>query len=141
MISLFDQLPDLILFEIFSYLSCADALWSFSKLNSCLTTLLREQGFYRHINLSSTGKNQFETIFSTLRLNEIQSLVIDRCASPLQIKRWSHLPHLTKLRLHGVRNFREVFKLAKKHSNTLTHLTVESNRYFYTVSTGKSREL
>ncbi|CAF3968982.1 unnamed protein product [Rotaria sordida] len=102
MISLFDQLPDLTLLEIFSYLSCADALWSFSKLNSRLTTLLTERGFYRHVNLSSTGKKQFETIFSTLRLNEIQSLVIDRCTSPLQLKRWPHLTHLTALRLQGL---------------------------------------
>ncbi|CAF4498120.1 unnamed protein product [Rotaria sp. Silwood2] len=138
MISLFDQLPDLTLLEIFSYLSCADALWSFFKLNSRLTTLLTEQGFYRHVNLSSTGKKQFETIFSTLRLNEIQSLVIDRCTSPLQLKRWPHLTHLTALRLQGVRNFREVFKLAKKHSQTLTHLTVESSRYFCTNGITKS---
>ncbi|CAF3343288.1 unnamed protein product [Rotaria sp. Silwood1] len=141
MISLFDQLPDLTLLEIFSYLSCADALWSFSKLNSRLTTLLTERGFYRHVNLSSTGKKQFETIFSKLRLNEIQSLVIDRCTSPLQLKRWPHLTHLTALRLQGVRNFREVFKLAKKHSQTLTHLTVESSRYFYTQLHIKIRDL
>jgi hypothetical protein len=135
MISLFDDLSDLSLIEIFSYLSCIDALWSFSNLNSRLTTLLRERGFYRHVNLSSTRRNQFETILSILRLNEIQSLVIDRCASPLQLRRW---PHLTTLRLQGVRNFRDVFKFARKYGNTLSHLTVESSGYFRTVNTVRS---
>ncbi|CAF4055709.1 unnamed protein product [Rotaria sordida] len=130
MITLFDDLSDLALIEIFSYLSCADALWSFSNLNSRLITLLTERGFYRHVNLSSTGKKRFAAIFSILRLNEIQSLVIDRCTSPLQLRRWPHLPHLTTLRLQGVRNFREVFKLIRKHGNTLIHLTVESSSYF-----------
>ncbi|CAF1063810.1 unnamed protein product [Rotaria sordida] len=139
MISLFDQLSDLVLIEIFSYLSCADALWSFSSLNSRLITLLTERGFYRHVNLSSTGRKRFAAIFSILRLNEIQSLVIDRCTSPLQLKRWPHLPHLTTLRLQGVRNFREVFILIRKHANTLIHLTVESSRYFY--AGGMTREV
>jgi len=134
MSNLFENLPDLSLIEIFSYLSCVDALWSFSNLNSRLTTLLTERGFYRHVNLSSTRNKQFKTILSILRLNEIQSLVIDRCASPLQLKSWPHLPHLRTLRLHGVRNLIDAFKLTRKHANTLTHLTVQSTRYFYTVS-------
>ncbi|CAF3366082.1 unnamed protein product [Rotaria sp. Silwood2] len=99
MISLFDELADLALIEIFSCLSCSDIVWSFSNLNSRLTILLTERGFYRHINLSSAGRNLFAAILSILRLNEIESLVIDRCASPLQLKRWPHLPHLTTLRL------------------------------------------
>ncbi len=136
MIGLFDNLPDLSLIEIFSYLSCVDALWSFSNLNSRLTTLLTERGFYRHVNLSSTRNKQFKIILSILRLNEIESLVIDRCASPLQLRCWPHLPNLKTLRLQGVRDFIDAFKLAKKHANTLTHLTVESTAYFYTVSTG-----
>ncbi|CAF3322938.1 unnamed protein product [Rotaria socialis] len=131
MISLFQELPELALIEIFSYLSCADALWSFSNVNSHLTTLLTERGFYRHINLSSTGRSRFAAILSILRFSEIESLVIDRCASPLQLKRWPYLPHLTTLRLQGVRYLREVFKLIRKHANTLTHLTVESSRYCF----------
>jgi hypothetical protein len=138
MISLFDNLPDLSIIEIFSYLSCVDALWVFSNLNSRLTTLLTERGFYRHVNLSSARNKQFKIILSTLRLNEIKSLVIDRCASPLQLRSWPHLPHLTTLRLQGVRDFMDAFILARKHANTLTHLTVESSRYFYTVSNTRS---
>ncbi|CAF2852935.1 unnamed protein product, partial [Rotaria sp. Silwood2] len=111
MISLFDDLPDLILLEIFSYLCCVDALWSFSNLNSCLTTLLKER----------------------------ESLVIDRCASPLQLRRWSHLTNLTTLRLQGVRNFRNVFKFAIKHVNTLSHFTVQSSGYFRRVDMIKKR--
>ncbi|CAF1006048.1 unnamed protein product [Rotaria sordida] len=137
MISLFNDLPDLILLEIFSYLCCGDALWSFSNLNSRLTTLLKERGFYRHVNLSSTRRKHFETILSILQLNEIESLLIDRCASPLQLRRWPHLPNLTTLRLQGVRNFRDVFKFARKHGNTLSHLTVQSSGYFRTVGMTK----
>jgi hypothetical protein len=138
MISRFDELSDLSLLEIFSYLSSADALWSFSNLNTHLTTLLIEGGFYRHVNLSSTRKKVFTEIFSILRLNEIQSLVIDRCTSPLQIRRWPHLTNLTTLRLEGVRNFRDVFRLIRKHANTLTHLTIESSSYYHTVSNIRS---
>ncbi|CAF3339020.1 unnamed protein product [Rotaria sp. Silwood2] len=138
MMSSFDDLPDLTLLEIFSYLSCADALWSFSNLNSRLTTLLKERGFYHHLNLSSTRRKQFETILSILQLNEIESLVIDRYASPLQLRRWPYLPNLTTLRLQGVRNFRDVFKFARKHANILSHLTVQSSGYFRTVSTVRS---
>ncbi|CAF2884679.1 unnamed protein product [Rotaria sp. Silwood2] len=132
MMSSFDDLPDLTLLEIFSYLSCADALWSFSNLNSRLITLLKERGFYHHLNLSSTRRKQFETILSILQLNQIESLVIDRYASPLQLRRWPYLPNLTTLRLQGVRNFRDVFKFARKHANTLSHLTVQSSGYFRT---------
>ncbi|CAF3260355.1 unnamed protein product [Rotaria socialis] len=111
MLSRFHNLPDLAFIEILSYLSCADALWSFSKLNIHLTKLLIERGFYHHVNLSSTRYCQFQTFLSLLRLNEIQSLVID---------------------LKGVQDLVDVFKFAQQHANTLTHLTVESSQYFET---------
>ncbi|CAF4703699.1 unnamed protein product [Rotaria sp. Silwood2] len=126
MISLFDELADLALIEIFSYLSCSDIVWSFSNLNSRLTILLTERGFYRHVNLSSAGRNLFAAILSILRLNEIESLVIDRCASPLQLKRWPHLPHLTTLRLKGNGMTRKVaypsWNLCEFLERTLCHL-------------------
>jgi hypothetical protein len=134
MITLFDNLADLSLIEIFSYLSCVDCVYSFSNLNTRLTALLIEQGFYRHVNLSSTRYHQFQSILSLFRLNEIQSLIIDCYASPLQLKVWPYLPDLRILRVKGVRNFVNVFSFAKQHAKTLTHLTVESSRYFATVS-------
>ena len=92
MITLFDNLPDLSLIEIFSYLSCIEGIYSFSNLNTRLTGLLIERGFYRHVNLSSTRYHQFQSILCLLRLNEIQSVVIDCYASPFQLQSWPYLP-------------------------------------------------
>ncbi|CAF4470419.1 unnamed protein product [Rotaria socialis] len=132
MLSRFHNLPDLAFIEILSYLSCADALWSFSKLNIHLTKLLIERGFYHHVNLSSTRYCQFQTFLSLLRLNEIQSLVIDCYGSSLQLKTWPYLPNLRTLKVKGAQDLVDVFKFAQQHANTLTHLTVESSQYFET---------
>ena len=134
LMSCFDDLPDLSLIEIFSHLSCVDALWAFSELNSRLTRLLLERGFYRHINLSFTRYNQFRTLLSLLRLNEIQSLVIDCYASSLQLNKWPYLPHLKILRVKGLRDYIDIFNFTLQHANTLTHLTVESNVHYIMVS-------
>jgi hypothetical protein len=134
MVTVFDNLPDLSLLEIFSYLSCADALWCFSNLNIRLTRLLIERGVYYHVNLSSTRYHQFKTFLSLLRFNEIQSLIIDCYSSPLQLKCWPYLPHLKMLKVKGVRIFADVFNFAQQHAATLTHLAVESSQYFKTVS-------
>jgi hypothetical protein len=135
MVTFFNDLPDLSLIEIFSYLSCVDAVFAFSNLNTRLTSLLIERGFYRHVNLSSTRYYQFKSILSLFQLNEIESLVIDCYASPLQLKNWPYLPHLRILIVKGVRELIDVFKFAKQHANTLTHLTAESSEYSSTVST------
>jgi hypothetical protein len=115
-------------------LSCVDVLYSFSNLNIRLTGFLIEQGFYRRVNLSSTRYDQSKSILSLFRLNEIQSLIIDWYASPLQLKSWSYLPDLRTLRVKGVRDWLGVFNFAQQHANILTHLTVESSRYFSKVS-------
>jgi hypothetical protein len=96
-----------------SYLSCIDVLYSFSNLNTHLTALIVERGFYRHVNLSSARFNQFQSILSLLRFNEIQSVVIDCYASPFQLKYWPHLPDLRTLRVKGVRDLVDVFKFEK----------------------------
>ena len=83
MITLFDELSDLTFIEIFSYLSSVDGLWSFNNLNIRLTSLLSERGFYRCVNLSSIRRSRFKTLLSLLRLDEIESLVIECNASPL----------------------------------------------------------
>jgi hypothetical protein len=72
--------------------------------------------------------------FSLFRLNEIESLVIDCNASPLQLKVSPYLPDLRILRVKGVQDWVDVFNFAQQHANTLTHLTVESSKYFSTVS-------
>jgi hypothetical protein len=134
MLTSFDDLADLSLLEIFSYLSCENALWSFSNLNTGITTLLIEGGFYRHVNLSSTRYHRFKIFLSLLELNEIQSLVVDCYASSLQLRCWPYLPYLRVLRVKGVRDFAHVFNFARQHAKTLTDLTVESSQYFKTVS-------
>ena len=134
MVTIFDDLSDLSLLKIFSYLSCANALWSLSNLNTRLTRLLIEQGFYYHVNLSCTRYDQFQTILSILQFNEIQSLVIDCYSSSLQLRCWPYLPHLRILKVKGIRNFGDVFNLAQQHASTLTHLIVGSSQYFETVS-------
>ncbi|CAF4923364.1 unnamed protein product, partial [Rotaria sp. Silwood1] len=132
MVTLFNDLPDLSLIEIFSYLSCVDALWCFNNLNIRLTRLLIERGFYYHINLSSIRYHRFKKILSLLRFNVIQSLVIDCYSSPLQLRCCPYLPHLRILKVKGVRNVVDVFNFAQRHAITLTHLTVESSEYFET---------
>jgi hypothetical protein len=134
MVTLFNDLPDLSLIEIFSYLSCVDALWCFNNLNIRLTRLLTERGFYYHVNLTSTRYYRFKTFLSLLRFNEIQSLIIDCYSSSLQLRCWPYLPHLSILKVKGVRDFVDVFNFSQQHATTLTHLTVESSGYFKTVS-------
>jgi hypothetical protein len=129
MVSCFNDLADLSLIEIFSYLSCVDAVLTFSSLNTRLTALLIEVGFYRHVNLSSTRYDQFQSILSLFQLNQIESLVIDCYASPLQLKNWPYLSHLRTLIVKGVRELIDVFEFAKQHANTLTHLTAKSSGY------------
>jgi hypothetical protein len=134
MVTVFNDLPDLSLIEIFVYLSCEDALWCFNNLNIRLTKLLIERGFYCHVNLSSLRFHRFRKFLSLLRFNEIQSLMIDCYSSPLQLKCWPYLPHLKMLKVKGVRDFVGVYNFAHKHATTLVHLTVKSSQYFETVS-------
>ena len=86
-ITSFDDVPDLFFIELFNYLFPIDILWSLINLN--------ERGFFRHINLSSACLFQFDTLVSLLPLNRIQIFAIDIEASPLQLSRSSHLPHLS----------------------------------------------
>ncbi|CAF2725237.1 unnamed protein product [Rotaria sp. Silwood2] len=139
MITLFNDLADLSIIEIYSYLSSVDTLWSFNNLNSRITRLLIERNIYRHVNLSSSRYKRFVRYLSLLRYNDIESLVIDCYASPLQLTCFPYLPNLRILKIKGVREFIDVFNFARKHGRTLTHLTVESNQYFKT--TGLSQEL
>ena len=134
MFTTFDELADLILIEIFSYLSCADVIFAFTCLNCRITGLLAERGFFRHVNLSSMSRCQFDRLLHILPLDEIETLTIDRHASPLRLRRWPYLPRLKRLYLRGVREYDSVLMLVLIHAATLTHITIESNQYFLTVS-------
>ena len=130
----FDDLPDLAVIEIFSYLSSVDALSGFASLNHRLASLLNERGFFRHAYLPSLRSHPFKALLCTVRLNQIESLVIDDSGSPRQLFRWLYLPRLTRLRLQGVREYDSILVFLLLHAATLVHLTIKSNKYCLTVS-------
>ncbi len=134
LITCFDDLPDLVLIELFSYLSSFDILWGFTHLNQRLTMLITERGFLYHINLSLARYHQFNTILRFLPLNDIQSLSIDSDASPLQLTRWPYLPRLRTLRIIGVHNHDDLLLFLLLHAATLTHLIIKSNERMVPVS-------
>ena len=134
MITVFHDLADLVLIEILSFLPCADVLSAFTCLNARITGLLSERGFFRRVNLSSMSRRQFDQLLRILPLDDIETLIIDRHASPLQLRRWPYLPRLKRLYLRGVREYDSVLTLVLIHAATITHITIESSGYFLTVS-------
>jgi hypothetical protein len=135
LIALFDDLPDLAFIEVWTYLSSIDILWAFANLNNRFRALVTERGFFRYINLSPARLSQFDTLLFLLQLHQIESLVIDIEASPLQLSRWPYLPRLTTLRLKGLREFEDVSTFVLRHAATLMHLTFETNDLFMSVCT------
>ncbi len=133
-ITCFNDLSDLVLIELFSYLSSFDILWGFTHLNHRLTSLITERRFFCHINLSLARPHQFNTILRFLPLNDIQSLAIDSDASPLQLTRWPYLPRLRTLRIVGAYNYDDLFLFVLLHTATLTHLIIKSNERLVPVS-------
>ncbi|CAF1311500.1 unnamed protein product [Rotaria sordida] len=127
LITCFNDLPDLVLIELFSYLSSSDILWGFTHLNQRLTMLIIEQGFFYHINLSLSKNHQFNKILHFLPLNLIKILAIDSDASPLQLTCWPYLPSLTTLRIIGTYNHDHLLLFLLLHAATLTHLIIKSN--------------
>jgi hypothetical protein len=87
LITQFDDLPDLVIIDLFSYLTSIDVLWAFANFNHRLRKLVHERGFFCHINLSSARLSKFNTLLTLIPLNQIESLVIDMEASTLQISR------------------------------------------------------
>ncbi|CAF3307550.1 unnamed protein product [Rotaria sp. Silwood2] len=126
-VTLFDDLPDLIIIEFFSYLSSLDILWGFTRINYRLTMLIAERKFFHHVNLSLTSYHQFNIILNLLPIDEIQSLVIDNDASPLQLTHWPYLPRLRTLRIIGPYSHDDILIFITLHATTLNHLTIESN--------------
>lgn len=133
-ITCFDHLPDLVFIELLSYLSSTDVLWGWTRLNHRLTMLIRERGFFHHINLSSARFHQFQTIFRLISLNDIKSLVIDTYASPLQLAHWPHLPRLRTVRIIDSWNTDQLICFVLRHAATLTHLILRTNERSIPVS-------
>lgn len=132
-ITCFEDLPDLVLIELFSYLSSIDILWGFTRLNQRLTMLIIERDFFYRINLSLAHYDQFNTILGFLPLNNIQSLAIDNDASPFQLTHWPYLNRLKTLRIIGTYNYEELLIFLLLHAATLTHLIIKSNQRFVPV--------
>ncbi len=130
----FDDLPDLALIEILSYLSSFDILWGLTRLNQRITSLLIERKYFRSVDLTSAHHFQFNKIVQVIPLNEIESLTIDINASPLQLSHWPYLPRLSTLRLKGVREYNDVIIFLLLHAATLTHLTIDTRYEFNSVS-------
>jgi hypothetical protein len=134
LITCFEDLPDLVLIELFSYLSSVNIQWGFTHLNCRLTMLITERGFFSHINLSTARYHQFNTILHFLPLNDIQSVAIDSDASPLQLTHWPYLPRLRTLRIIGTYNYDDLLLYILLHASTLTHLIIKSNERLIPVS-------
>ena len=130
----FNELSDLVLIELFSYLSSLDVLWGFTHLNQRLTCLIREQNFLSRINLSFAHYDQFNSILHTLPLNDIQSVAIDSDASPLQLTHWPYLPCLRTFRIIGACDCDDLLLFVLLHAATLTHLIIKSNERLVPVS-------
>ena len=129
----FNDLPDLVIIDLFSYLSSVDVLWAFATLNYQFRKLVCERSYFCHMNLSSARLSKFDALLALLPLNQLQTLVIDIGASSFQLTRWPHLPSLTTLRLYGLRDFEDATTFILQHSATLTHLTLGTSDRFISV--------
>jgi hypothetical protein len=138
LITQFNDLPDLVIIDLFTYLTSIDVLWAFANLNHRLRKLVNERGFFRHINVSSARLSKFDTLLTLLPLNQIESLVIDIGASTLQLSRWPHLPSLTSLQLYGLRDFQDATSFILRYSVSLIHLTLGTNNKFMSVCITRS---
>ena len=123
--SVLEELPDLALLELFSYLSSFDAGWLFARMNQRFHALVQERSF-RCINWSPARSNQFDLLLNLLPLENVHSLAIDQEASQLQLLRWPRLPRLKALRIKGVWNSEHLQIFLLCHAPTLTDLIVEA---------------
>ena len=137
LITCFEELPDLCFIEIFRYLSSLDILRPFIDLSDRIEQLIYERGFFRHINLSSAYLYKFNKLLNLLALDQIQTLVIDIEASPLQIARFSYFPQLTTLKIYGLCDFEDASNFIVRHSRTLKHLTLIENESLRPVSSSR----
>jgi hypothetical protein len=129
----FCSLPDLVLLEIFSYLSCEDALFAFAELNiNRLIDLLVEHGAFRHICVSSALSRQRYLVLKARiwRLDSVRSLVVEDIFAGIVFEYTSsdrYFPSLVELRLLRLRRIvKSITQFVIAHASTLTHLTVTS---------------
>jgi hypothetical protein len=126
----FTSLPDVVLLDVFTYLSCEDALYAFADLQeSHLIDLLTEHGAFRQICLSSQlSRHQYLILSKGIwRYDLVRSFVCKEMFSdfinhfaPCQI-----FPFLIELRILLLRCPQEevgVFVIG--HSSTIKRLTV-----------------
>ena len=129
----FLSLPEVVLLEIFTYLSCEDLLYAFVNLQeSHVVNLLMEHGAFRHICFSSQlPRRQYLVLSNGIwRYNLVRSLVCKDmfsdtigCFTPCQI-----FPCLTELRLLSLRCLPEgLEKFIIAHSSTLKRLILEKS--------------
>jgi hypothetical protein len=130
----YENLADLVLIEIFSYLSSFDIIWGLVGLNQRINSLLVERRYFRDVNFSLARHCQFTEVVQMLPLNLIESLTIEINASPLQLSHWPYLPRLSTLRLKGIREYNDVIAFVQLHADTLTHLILETRVEFISVS-------
>jgi hypothetical protein len=151
----FMLLPDIVLLEMFAYLSCEDVLYAFADLHDVhLLDLLTEHGAFRHICLSSQLSRHQYNVLSTgvWRYDLVRSFVCKEMFSdfinnltPCQI-----FPSLTELRVLFLRcSTDNLTEFVIAHSTTLTHFSVTRSeqtfilesyrRFLYTVLPHLSR--
>jgi hypothetical protein len=133
----FMSLPDLVLLDMFTYLSGEDVLYSFGDLHDLrVLDLLTEHGAFQHICLSSQlSRHQYQVLskgiwrYDLVRsfvLKEMFSDYISHC-TPCQI-----FPSLTDLRVFFIRAvFDDLSEFVIAHSSTLTHLSIKRSDQSY----------
>jgi hypothetical protein len=126
----FSLLADIVLLEIFSYLSCSDALYAFAEFHNLrFIDLLYERGAFGQICLSAElPRRQYINLLESIwRFDSVRSLVVmDSIADHIVALAPRQLfPSLNDLRLLHLRHILDgtaAFIVA--HAHTLTHLTI-----------------
>lgn len=131
------SLPDIVLLEVFGYLSCEDVLYAFGDFHNVrLINLLGEHGAFEQICLSSKLSRQQYTYLSNgiWRYDLVRSFVCKEIFSdyvvnltPCQI-----FPSLTDLRVYYLTGYDDpLTKFLISHASTLTHLSIKLGEQSY----------
>ncbi|CAF3038541.1 unnamed protein product [Rotaria sp. Silwood2] len=145
----FTSLSDIVLLEIFEYLSCEDVLYAFGDLhNFRFINLLEEHGAFEHICLSSEmSRRQYKILSNGIwRYELVRSFVCKEmfCEFIIEFTPCRIFPLLSELRILCIRCMTDhVEQFVIEHSSTLTHLFITRSeqsyipenyeKFFYTV--------
>jgi hypothetical protein len=138
-ITQFSSLADIVLLEIFGYLSCEDALYAFADLADMrLVALLRERGAYSQICLSSqlpllqySGLSQGIWRYELIRSFVCKDMFSDFVPRFTPCRLFSSL---IELRLLFVRRpLGIIAKFVIAHASTLTHFTFTTSDQSYCI--------